>query len=81
MQRNTIARGDGIGPEIMNATLDILKTAGAELEHDEIQIGEKVYLSGNTSGIAPEAWDTIRNNKVLLKKHQSLHHKEVDTKA
>lgn len=67
MQRITIAKGDGIGPEIMDATLQIIKAAGAALEYDEIEVGEKVYLSGNTSGIAKESWDTIIKNKVFLK--------------
>lgn len=67
MQRITIAKGDGIGPEIMDATLQIIKAAGAVLEYDEIEVGEKVYLSGNTSGIAKESWDTIIKNKVFLK--------------
>lgn len=67
MRRITIAKGDGIGPEIMDATLKILKAAGAEIEIDEIEVGEKVYLSGNSSGIAPEAWDIIRRNKIFLK--------------
>jgi isocitrate dehydrogenase len=67
MTKITVAKGDGIGPEIMDATLSILKAAGAQLEIDEIEIGEKVYLSGNTTGIAPDSWDKIRNNKVFLK--------------
>ena len=67
MTKITVAKGDGIGPEIMDATLEILKGAGAEIEIDEIEVGEKVYLSGNTSGIAPESWDKIRKNKVFLK--------------
>lgn len=67
MTRITVAKGDGIGPEIMDATLDILKAAGAQLEIDEIEVGEKVYLAGNTAGIAAESWDTIRRNKVFLK--------------
>jgi isocitrate dehydrogenase len=67
MQRITIARGDGIGPEIMDATLEILKAADARLIYDEIEVGEKVYLAGNTSGISKSAWDTIRKNKVFLK--------------
>ena len=46
----TVAYGDGIGPEIMEATLHILKEAGAKLAIEKIEIGEKVYLSGNTSG-------------------------------
>lgn len=51
----------------MDATLAILHAAGARIAIDEIQIGEQVYLSGNTSGIAKEAWDVIRRNKVFLK--------------
>ena len=67
MTRITMAKGDGIGPEIMDATLEILFAAGAQLEIDEIKVGEQVYLAGNTSGIAPEAWDIIRKNKIFLK--------------
>lgn len=67
MTRITVAKGDGIGPEIMEATLKIILAAGARLEVDEIEVGEKVYLAGNTSGIAPDSWETIRKNKVFLK--------------
>lgn len=67
MTRITVAKGDGIGPEIMDATLAIIQAAGAEIEIDEIEVGEKVYLSGNTAGIAPESWETIRKNKIFLK--------------
>ncbi len=63
----TIAYGDGIGPEIMDATLNILNAAGAQLEYDVIEIGEKVYLQGISAGIKPEAWDSLRTNKVFLK--------------
>jgi isocitrate dehydrogenase len=65
--RITIAKGDGIGPEIMDATLHILQAAGADLQIDEIEVGEKVYLAGNTAGISKESWDVIRRNKVFLK--------------
>lgn len=67
MKRITVAKGDGIGPEIMDATLSIIKAAGAQIIVDEIEVGEKVYLAGNTSGISKESWDTIRRNKVFLK--------------
>jgi len=67
MTRITVAKGDGIGPEIMEATLEIILAAGAKLEIDEIEVGEKVYLAGNTSGIASESWETIRRNKIFLK--------------
>ncbi len=67
MKKITIAKGDGIGPEIMDATLKIILTAGAELEIEEVEVGEKIYLAGNTSGIARESWDIIRRNKIFLK--------------
>jgi isocitrate dehydrogenase len=67
MTKITVAKGDGIGPEIMDATLDIILAAGAKIQIEEIEVGEKVYLAGNTSGIASESWDTIKNNKVFLK--------------
>ena len=67
MMTITIAKGDGIGPEIMDATLSVLKAAKAELNYEEIDVGEKVYISGNTSGIGNEAWESIRRNKVFLK--------------
>ena len=63
----TVAKGDGIGPEIMDATLDIILAAGAKIKVEEIEVGEKVYLSGNTSGISSASWDTIRKNKIFLK--------------
>jgi len=63
----TVAHGDGIGPEIMAATLHILKEAGADLDIETIDIGEKVYLAGNTTGIEPSSWDSLRRTKVFLK--------------
>jgi isocitrate dehydrogenase len=63
----TVAKGDGIGPEIMDATLEIILAAGAKIAIEEIEVGEKVYLAGNTAGIAAESWDTIRRNKIFLK--------------
>ena len=63
----TVAHGDGIGPEIMAATLHILEAAGAQLDIETIEIGEKVYLSGNSSGIAQSSIDSLRRTKVFLK--------------
>ena len=63
----TVARGDGIGPEIMAAVLHILQEGGAQLEYEEITVGEKLFLTGNTSGIDQEAWESLERNKVFLK--------------
>src|SRR5579862_7514881 len=63
----TVAHGDGIGPEIMQASLHIIQAAGAELDIETIEIGEKVYLAGNTAGIDPSAWESLRRTKVFYK--------------
>lgn len=63
----TVARGDGIGPEIMDATLQILEAAGARLAVEEVEIGEAVYNRGHSAGIEPEAWDSLRRTRVFLK--------------
>ncbi len=63
----TVANGDGIGPEIMKATLRIIKAAGARLKIEEIQVGEEVYKRGISSGIEPSAWESLRRTRVFLK--------------
>lgn len=63
----TVAHGDGIGPEIMSATLHILKEAGARLDIETIEIGEKVYLRGNPAGIDAAAFESLRRTRVFLK--------------
>src|SRR3982750_3543473 len=63
----TVAEGDGIGPEIMAATLSILQAAEAPLEIETIDIGEKVYLAGNSAGIESKSWESLRRTKVFLK--------------
>lgn len=63
----TVAYGDGIGPEIMDATINIITSAGAKLDIETIEIGEQVYLRGNSAGIEPTAWDSLRRTKVFLK--------------
>jgi isocitrate dehydrogenase len=63
----TVAYGDGIGPEIMGATLQILEGSGAALDIETIEIGEKVYLRGNTAGIEPSSWESLLRTQVFLK--------------
>src|SRR5260221_1168958 len=63
----TVAQGDGIGPEIMAASRHGIKEAGARIEIEEIEIGEKVYLRGNSAGIEPSAWESLRRTKVFYK--------------
>lgn len=63
----TIAYGDGIGPEIMESTLQILQEAKANIRFDIIEVGKNIYEKGFTSGLMPSAWESIDNSKVLLK--------------
>jgi len=63
----TVAHGNGIGPEIMAASLHILKEAGARIETETIEIGENVYLRGINAGIEPSAWESLRRTKVFFK--------------
>jgi isocitrate dehydrogenase len=63
----TVAYGDGIGPEIMAACLQIIEVAGAALEIEQIEVGEKVYLRGNTCGIEPSSWESLLRTKVFYK--------------
>ena len=63
----TVAFGDGIGPEIMQASLAILHEAGAQLAIDVVQIGEEAYNCGFTAGIVPNTWDILRKNKIFFK--------------
>lgn len=63
----TIAHGDGIGPEIMAETLKILTAAGARIAPETIEIGEKVYLRGHSSGIEDSSWESLHRTKVFLK--------------
>lgn len=65
--RITVAHGDGIGPEIMAATLNILEAAGVDLYFDTIEIGEQVYKKGQLAGIEDKSWQTLLTNKVFLK--------------
>jgi len=63
----TIAYGDGIGPEIMESTLEILREAKADVKFNIIEVGKKIYEKGFNSGLMPSAWDELASSRVLLK--------------
>ncbi len=62
-----VAHGDGIGPEIMDATLRILDAAGARLHCLPLELGEAVYRAGHSAGITAAGWDTIARADAILK--------------
>src|ERR1044072_3546623 len=63
----TVAHGDGIGPGVMDATLFILKEAGAKLDTQGIDIGDKLYLAGNRPRVEPRSWRSLRSTRVFPK--------------
>ena len=63
----TVARGDGIGPEIMDATLKILEAAGAEIDPEFVAVGLAAYENGEKTGIGVDAWKSLERTKVFLK--------------
>jgi isocitrate dehydrogenase len=62
-----VAHGDGIGPEIMEATLAVLDASQAGLDWKPVHVGERVYNEGHASGISPETWEVVRSCDALLK--------------
>jgi len=62
----TVAYGDGIGAEIMEATLLVLREAGAKISIETIEIGQRIYNMDSKTGILRSAWDALRRNKILL---------------
>ncbi|MCS6935932.1 MAG: isocitrate/isopropylmalate family dehydrogenase, partial [Chitinophagales bacterium] len=62
-----LSQGDGIGPEITAAVGQILDAAGVRMRAIPVEMGEKSYLAGHTSGISPEAWELLRHHRLLLK--------------
>lgn len=63
----TVAYGDGIGPEIMEAVLSILREVEAKISIEIIEIGERVYNKEWSHGISPSGWESIERTKILLK--------------
>ena len=51
----------------MDATLHVLQEAGAQLDIETVDIGERVYNRGYTAGIEPGAWESLRHTGVFLK--------------
>lgn len=67
MTRISVAKGDGIGKEIMDAVLQIFEAANVNLEYDFVEMGKDYFLQGYTSGMTPAAKDSIENNCILFK--------------
>jgi isocitrate dehydrogenase len=67
--RIALAPGDGIGPEIMTATLELLKAAGGAhaIEFVPVEMGRACFDRGETRGMTNAAIETVEACGLLLK--------------
>src|SRR5438309_5968777 len=62
-----VAKGDGIGPEIMDAVLKIFKANKLSLEYEFVDMGKWVFDKGFSNGMTPDAQRTIEELGILFK--------------
>src|SRR4051812_27868992 len=62
-----VAKGDGIGPEIMEAVLKVFDAANVPLEYSFVDMGKWVFDKGYSNGMTPEAQETIESLGILFK--------------
>lgn len=62
-----VAKGDGIGPEIMDAVIGIFENANVPIEYQYVDMGKWVFDKGFSNGMTPEAKQTIEDLGILFK--------------
>jgi isocitrate dehydrogenase len=62
-----VAKGDGIGPEIMDAVLKIFEAGNVGLKYEFVEMGKWVFDKGYSNGMTPEAQQTIESLGILFK--------------
>ncbi len=62
-----VAKGDGIGPEIMDAVLRIFNANGVDLQYEFVEMGRWVFDKGYSNGMTPEAQKAIETMGILFK--------------
>ena len=62
-----VAKGDGIGPEIMDAVLNVFQANKVPLSYDYVDMGKWVFDKGFSNGMTPDAKITIENLGILFK--------------
>ncbi len=67
MTKIAVAKGDGIGPEIMDAVLSIFNAAKVPLEYEFVDMGKWVFDKGYSNGMTPDAQSTIESLGILFK--------------
>lgn len=67
MTKIAVAKGDGIGPEIMEAVLNIFNAAKVPLEYEFVDMGKWVFDKGYSNGMTPAAQQAIESLGILFK--------------
>ena len=62
-----VAKGDGIGPEIMDAVLKIFNANNVPIEYTMVDMGKWVFDKGFNNGMTDEAKNIIENTGILFK--------------
>jgi isocitrate dehydrogenase len=62
-----VAKGDGIGPEIMEAVLNIFTANKLDLQYEFVDMGKWVFDKGYSNGMTPQAQETIEELGILFK--------------
>src|SRR5437773_11104375 len=63
----TVLPGDGIGPEVVEAALDIIKATGVAVEFEKCEAGARAFQQGIVTGIPKETIQSIERTRVVLK--------------
>ena len=63
----TILSGDGIGPEVVDAALAIVKATGVPVEFEKCEAGAGAFKKGIVTGIPTETIESIERTRVVLK--------------
>ena len=63
----SVAKGDGIGPEIMDAVLSVFSAAKVPLEYDFVAMGKDIYDQGYTTGMTDKAKQSVESTGILFK--------------
>src|SRR5579875_84928 len=62
-----VAKGDGIGPEIMDAVLRIFEANEVALDYEFVEMGKSYFDAGHSTGMTEKAKETIEYLGVLFK--------------
>ncbi|GFN34752.1 isocitrate/isopropylmalate family dehydrogenase [Tepidimicrobium xylanilyticum] len=62
----TLILGDGIGPEVISCTVEIIEAAGVPINWQQVESGAKAVESVGTP-LPDHAMDSIKKNKIALK--------------